>query len=276
MQRTLLSLKEIQKEELSLLLELDRFCKKNYIQYTLCGGTLLGAIRHKGFIPWDDDIDIAMPRPDYNKFIKLMTSSEELAKNVEVIPNDAFPIFVKYVNKRIEVKEVYVEKIRHLWIDIIPLDALPTDEGTLIRVFSQAKRYRDMLALSWANAEEGKTPLKRWLKKAFLPLIHRTRISDWGARRLFNLCMEYPFGSTDYVGCISWGLYGPGERYPLSGFKHLTQVEFEGHMFPAISCWDSYLSGIYGDYMSLPPENKRHTHGLKAWRVSDVNKEKGM
>ena len=186
------------------------------------------------------------------------------------------PIYIKFVNKKIKTKEAYVEKPRYLWIDVIPIDALPSNDRTLNKIFRQARVYRHVFTRSWVNAEYGKNSLKKWIEKRLLPVIRKTGIPDWGARHLFELCMRCPFGSTDYVGCLSWGLYGAGERYPLSGFEHLTQVEFEGHMFPSISCWDSYLTGIYGDYMTLPPEGQRHTHDMKAWRVSDVNEEKGI
>lgn len=275
MQYRALSLAEIQKEELSLLLQIDAICRKENLRYTLCGGTLLGAIRHKGFIPWDDDIDIAMPRPDFNKFIEIVSSNKGIGE-IEIVPDGDFPAYAKFVNKKIKAKEVYVKRMQHLWVDVLPIDALPSNDDTLHRMFKQAKRYRDLLALGLVEAEGGKTLLKRWLKKIFLPLIIRVGIPNWGAKQLYSLCTKQSFGSTNFVGCISWGLYGPGERYPLAGFEHLTHVDFEGHMFPAISCWDSYLSGIYGDYMTLPPENQRHTHGLKAWKAANMNEERGM
>lgn len=84
-------------------------------------------------------------------------------------------------------------------------------------------------------------------------------------KEIENISARYPYNQCDYVGAVTWGLYGIGERMRKDEFERYTTVEFEGHYFKAFSCWDSYLRGLYGNYMELPPENKRHTHKINAW-----------
>ena len=86
--------------------------------------------------------------------------------------------------------------------------------------------------------------------------------------RLDALGKRRAFGDTSWVGCVAWGLYGAGERYPVDAWNEMDTLEFEGHEFPVIGCWDEYLKGIYGNYMQLPPKEKRVAHGVRAWRIN--------
>ena len=87
------------------------------------------------------------------------------------------------------------------------------------------------------------------------------------ARKLDALARSVPYGSTGYVGVLTWGLYGVGERMAIEAFENKVDVEFEGHALPAMSCWKEYLTSIYGDYMQLPPEEERKTHRFEAWKI---------
>lgn len=260
---------EVQQELLNLLVELDLFFRTEGLRYSLCGGTLLGAVRHKGFIPWDDDIDIAMPRPDFERFLVLANNGAlPSERSLETIPLNGGPaLLAKYVNQTVAVKERYISNVSHLWIDVLPVDGLPSNSREVVRIYRCARIYRRLIRFCRANENDGKNLFTKFAHKIGSPAARRLGIEQVIAKRIDSLSRKYDFGSTGYAGIITWGLYGAGERYPDKAFDSLAEVDFEGRKFPAISCFDAYLSGIYGDYMQLPPEDKRETHEAIVWRI---------
>ena len=261
-----LSLKEIKGKELNILLEVKKFCKKNNLTYYLAGGTLLGAIRHKGFIPWDDDIDICMPRPDYEKFVR---SFEGENKNIKVVSDTMgtciFP-FAKVIDSATYIDSRYSisESNSCLWVDVFPVDGLPAEQSQMQSLYWRADFYRTILLLTDARLGEGKTFFRKYSKYILKPLA-RLYGPQRSSRKIRQIALTVPYENAENVGIITWGLYGIGECMKKSEFLQKTTVEFEGEAFSAFSCWDSYLHGLYGDYMKLPPVDQRKTHDMQVF-----------
>ncbi len=264
-----LDLSEIKKVELRILLEFDKFCKANDLRYYLAGGTLLGAIRHRGFIPWDDDIDVCMPRDDYERLQSIGREINGLLLKSNKQGNASIP-FSKLVDPKTKIDLQFVDNDydNNLWIDIFPVDGLPKDFDEVKAIYSKCNFYRRIFLLSDAKLGEGKTFFKKYAKYLLQPFV---RI--YGKRRCIEnierLAAKYPYAESEYVGIVTWGLYGAGERMLKSEFEQVVEVEFEGHGFPAFSCWDSYLRGLYHDYMQLPPLEKRQTHDMVAYLLEE-------
>ena len=266
----LLNSSQIKENEVKILLDFDNFCKTNNLKYYLAGGTLLGAIRHKGFIPWDDDIDVCMPRPDYDFFVK---NYEPLKSNYVVKSSSLKTLtspFAKIVNKNIYINTKYnsSEANKNLWIDIFPVDGLPEDSEEVKKIYKNCEFYRTILLLVDAKLGKGTTIFRKYSKYILKPLAKlygRKRC----VKKLEQIAKSNPYETSKYVGAVTWGLYGVGERMLKSEFEKSVEVEFEGHKFPAFSCWDSYLTGLYGDYMQLPPIEKRKTHNMTVYLKED-------
>lgn len=269
-----LSSKEIKKIELDILKDFDIFCKENNLKYYLSGGTLLGAIRHKGFIPWDDDIDVCMPRKDYDRLIDIFPEKYEEKYILRSIKkkNFLYP-FIKIVNIKTKIDCEYTENEfeNNLWIDIFPVDGLPNDEKELKNIYDKVKFYRKLLLLNFAKINKGKTLLKK-IFKPFAIIIARLIGTKFCLKKIENIALTYDYDKSNYVGAITWGLYGVGERMKKVEFEKVIYVDFEGYKFPAFSCWNSYLRGLYKNYMELPPVEKRKTHDMKAYYIGDDDK----
>lgn len=264
-----LSLNQIKKIELDILIYFDKYCCEHGLRYYLAGGTLLGAIRHRGFIPWDDDIDVCMPRADYEYLI----SNFDEYKNFKLLTYCSGTIdrpFLRLVNKDTIVEWSYFDNKldNNIWIDIFPVDGLPNDYNEVKKIYKTCDVYRKVLVLTDVKLGEGKSIVKKYAKYILKPLAN-----IYGKHRCINniekIAAQYPYNESNYVGIVTWGLYGAGERMPKSEFEKPIEVEFEGYKFPAFSCWDSYLKGLYGDYMQLPPVEKRKTHDMVAYLVEE-------
>ena len=262
-----LSLQEIKEKELDILLETDRICRRHDISLKLVSGTLLGAVRHKGFIPWDDDIDTGLSRPDYNRFIDIC--EKELPDNLRMLcyekKTSDFP-FCKIVDTRYQVEMEYLEGTGYLWIDIFPFDGLPESDREVEALYRKTAALRKLMQTADAKENTGKTELKRVLKRFAVPILNipgRRFYSD----RIYREATKYNFDECIYCGGTVWGLYGSSERIGKAGFLEDAIVEFEGHSFHTMGCWDEYLSHLYGDYMTLPPENERPTHDMAVWEA---------
>lgn len=257
---------EAKKIELNILLKFDEFCRDHKLRYTLCAGTLLGAIRHKGFIPWDDDIDLMMARPDYEKFLALVRKDDSFFKNLDYFVEDGsdpksayrFP-FIKIYDLHTQVKSLYVDRYTSLWIDVFPVDGLPEDWEEVKEIYRKGDQYRKILGLTFARLGAGKTKL-HMLSKYILKPLARLYGADRCIRKLNELGLKYPYEKCRYVGMVTFGIFGPGERFEKEGFEKPIEVDFEGHKLPAFASWDAYLTGKYGDYMILPPEKDRKIH----------------
>ena len=262
-----LKLDEIKEIELEILLTFDKFCKENGLKYYLAGGTLLGAIRHKGFIPWDDDIDVCMPREDYERFLNLYIDEKKYVLVSNSIGNFTAP-FGGLQNAYTKVVSDYSEGESKLWIDIFPVDGLSENLDEVKRVYKKCTFYRKILLLASAKIGEGKTIFNKYIKYILKPIA-----MFYGKQRcvknIEKIAAQYPYDESKYVGIVTWGLYGAGERMLKSEFEKSIEVEFEGHKFPAFSCWDSYLRGLYGDYMQLPPIEKRKSHDMVAYLIEE-------
>ncbi|MDO4921925.1 MAG: LicD family protein [Phascolarctobacterium sp.] len=263
-----LDIENIKKIELQILFNFDAFCKAKNLKYYLAGGTLLGSIRHKGFIPWDDDIDVCMPRKDYLKFVKSFDGYDAHLKVHSNLKGNFGAPFAKIVDTRTRIDSKYVQNDidTHLWIDVFPVDGLPENIADVEKIYQRCNFYRRLLLLTDAKLGEGTTAFHKYSKYLLKPL---ARI--YGKQRCIDniekIAEQYPYESAEYAGIITWGLYGAGERMLKSEFEQAVEVEFEGHKFPAFSCWDSYLKGLYGNYMQLPPVEKRRTHDMTAYLI---------
>lgn len=260
-----LSSQEVKQLELEMLLKFDEICKSNSLYYTLCGGTLLGAVRHKGFIPWDDDIDVLMPRPDFERLLEMVRSkSVALPEYMDIASWFTSPPvyvpFVKIIDKRTLVKEEFMSGDKHLWIDIFVTDACPDDEKIVRTIFNKSLFLRKLLFKKQTRAGSGKTKAKAVLKDILRVILSPISLVSI-CRAIENNAKKYDFASSSYIAGIQWG-YGPQEKVSKRAWMAPIELEFEGHTFPAPSNYDEYLSNLYGDYMTLPPENKRISHDM--------------
>jgi lipopolysaccharide cholinephosphotransferase len=255
-----ISLTEMREIELNLLKELVKVCKENNLRYFLAGGTLLGAIRHHGFIPWDDDIDVLMPREDYRQLIKIFNAeNKETLKIFSIYNNsDYYYTFLKLVDTRTKMLDQQKLLIKDLGvgIDIFPMDGMPANKRAAKKLFKKVRRYSKMQYLARLPAFPHNC---RWYKMMQMSVryILGKRIGYQALiQNIENLATEYDFETCDYVGCSVAG-YGIKERVSKKAFAATIQVQFEDGYYDAPIGYDEYLSNLYGDYMRLPPEEKR-------------------
>lgn len=153
---------EIKKIEVEILSDIVSFCQRNQLRVYLSGGTLLGAIRHHGFIPWDDDIDVCMPRMDYEKFIRSFQSEKEYIQVQSLLtPNFSAP-FAKVVDLRTSIKSEFSNRDidQHLWVDVFPVDGLPESLEEVKKIYAKCNYYRKIYLLTDATLGKGRTKNK--------------------------------------------------------------------------------------------------------------------
>lgn len=268
-----LTRREIQNSEKDILKSVVSFLDSNHLRYSLCGGTLLGAIRHKGFIPWDDDIDIFMPRPDYDRLLTIVKKNKTIDRysvHAVELKNLNLP-FIKIYDQNIRTDDgTFDDKYeKHLWIDIFPIDGLPENDDECARLFKRRNSYKRILFLrkrtNKAILERNSLP-KAFLKIAIKFIINLLPANLW-AKKISNLTKKYPYKTNDTVGCLVWG-YGPQERMSKADVEQYAKVDFEGLKLNGLKKYDEYLTNLYGDYMKLPPKEKRITHSFKAWHTT--------
>ena len=161
-----INIEEIRKLQISILLYVHEFCKKNNIRYSLSGGTLLGAVRHKGYIPWDDDIDIMMPRPDYERFVNEFNENrKDVEYKVICSYNDSqfFQPFAKVVNTKTFLKETYKRPVAQMgvYIDVFPIDGLPNDEQKREKYWNFIARQKNISTAVYENDNSREKGIKK-------------------------------------------------------------------------------------------------------------------
>ena len=252
-----ITLEEIKGIEIEILKDIDRFCSMNGIRYSLCGGSVIGAVRHKGFIPWDDDIDLMMPRTDYDKFLSTYVSDRNYIVDMGA-SGEYTEQFAKVVRKGTVLKDTTLDRM--LWgvfVDIFPVDGIP----------SAHKEYTDRLQKLHRRIEyifpyykySGDRRLVRFFRYCLKKITHPTYGSVRKIKKELNAIVRNQLPEDSPFNTVIFGdfrifLFDP------SLFRDITDIEFEGGMFKVIRDTHTYLSAIYGDYMTLPPEEKRVSH----------------
>ncbi len=267
---------------LDVLEKFITICKEHKLTYFCCGGTAIGAIRHHGMIPWDDDVDVFMPRPEYDRFIQI-ASQMDLGKYELVTPYtyDNYPLyFVKLCNRETTLQELEdTPCVYGLYIDIFPIDGAPDDyeqARAMERRFTKTKNklaaisshvsFMDYLRFLLIPKEWG-----RFVRKTF-GFFFRGTYRRLLLRKMNSICYKYDY-STSKLVAVYCGSYGPKEVFPKEWLQGIKQFQFEGLTVDLPSGYDQYLRQYYGDYMQLPPGEKRQSHHFKAYFNLDVREE---
>ena len=256
---------------LEILSFIDRICRKLNLKYSLAWGTLIGAVRHHGLIPWDDDIDVIMPRKDYMKFISYMCENEGTLSPFNLVSiynrNDYFYLVSRVVNNETmtipEKKSIQKQKNFGLFVDIYPLDYCGNTYEQATKFFEKQMRVETLRYMALSDTfQKAKTSVFRTIIK--YPLFMYSKAMGAGSflRKLEKNINKINENDTQY--CCSWcgtgGMPATKLVFPSEWFNELMEVQFEDQYYFIPKHYDEILSQVYGDYMSFPPIEEQVGH----------------
>ena len=260
-----LTLRELQEVELGILNSFHFFCEKHGLRYYMGGGTLIGAIRHKGFIPWDDDIDLMMPRPDYMKLVDLVKKDCMLDENHKVdccyFNPGALSSALRIFDTRTELtfENFRMPYVLGCWIDVFPIDGLHPSPAKRKHHFKEMRLAMDLYLLSitkFGGKRRSKlaTVLQYGVAPAlpFVRLFKNHQYTAW----LDRISRRYDYDKCEWVGVLE-GRAEEKEALHKADLEPAIEVDFEGGKYWAMANYHEYLTNLYGDYMQLPPESER-------------------
>lgn len=255
---------ELKSVQLEILDYTDEFCKKNNIKYWLDSGTLLGAVRHKGYIPWDDDIDIGMLREDYDKFMNTFNSNNSGKYRFYSIENNEE--FLYSFGKILDTETILYEpngmrNALSINIDVFVYDNAPDKDAELNRMYNRRDRYRLIQNLRIARNKPNGNIFRRTMVYLLRGIVRVTTIflpENYYIKKIINNSKKFNNIPTKCVGDFS--AFSRIEACEKSIFRDFVNVTFENKLYPAPVDYDKWLTAFYGDYMTLPPVEKRVTH----------------
>lgn len=257
-------LRKVQLTQLEIIKEIDLICKNNGIAYFLCAGTALGAVRHNGFIPWDDDLDIMLPRGDYEKLINAL--SNQLSENYWLQSYQTDPHYWQPFAKVRKLGTVYKEKGMEafpdertgIWVDIFPMDYVKKKGAVTSKWF----RFWVKMISFTLRVREFKLKNSSFSRRYTLPIgFLRVFSSDFLKRIQEGLMQGKKEGATCFVNFASTYEVNK-ETYPIEWFSECVRIAFEDTELPIANGTHEYLQQLYGDYMKLPPVEKRTGHNM--------------
>lgn len=246
----------IQHHSINILREIDRICRANDIPYFITNGTLLGAVRHKGFIPWDDDIDVAMLRPDFNRFVK--HAREWLSAPYEFISPETYEKCPGELSKVIDGSTTLIERWSYnqlggVYVDVWVLDAVSDKRWQRRLHFSSYKVLNRLLYMRNRDPYKRGHGMSSWWPRIVQSLFKNSTLQRW-MHKVQTAC---DFDKHDKICMLDNGEKSIISKKVIGQRK---EYEFESQLFFGPEDYDTYLRALYGEYLELPPENKRRVH----------------
>lgn len=258
-----IDIEKLRELQMQVMDAVDGFCRQNRIRYFITAGTLIGALRHKGYVPWDDDIDIVMLRNDYEKFIAQFreTSSRYKVCSIATDPNCHFSYAKVYDDNTIFIEgyEKNDENPIGVNIDIFPLDNVTDNYNDAVALKKKIKPYDDILTVKHIVKKD-----RGFWKNVSLSILKRLCSLvpfSWCIRRIDRIARKFEQNTNSrYV--VNAVIYAKGEREILERewFRDSIELPFENRKYLAPIGADQYMRRLFGDYMQLPPVEKRVTH----------------
>jgi len=274
-------LNDTQRYILHVLREVVRVLDELNIPYYMQGGTMLGAIRHGGFIPWDDDVDLGIPRADYDRLLKEVAA--HLPENLELRTyddeTDHHYYFARIVDTRYQIRRMgsLEERLENIWVDLFPLDGMPN--GCAVR---QLHKFRLLMTrlkfhLSCFEKVNIKRPGRPLVERIIIKIAMLTRVGKWFNTRkqldkMDRLLKKYPVEQSDYlVNFTGQTSYKFNEMFKKEVYGNGKLYQFESFSLMGPEQYDTYLKSLYGDYMTPPREEDRNAHAAELVPIKEVD-----
>lgn len=264
------TLSKLHEIELEMLIEVDRICRECGIKYTIIGGTLLGAVRHGGFIPWDDDADIAMLRPEYEKFRKAV--KKELDKSrfyfQDYRNTKGYRWGYAKIRRRntlfLRENQEHMPYGQEIFIDIFPIDSVP--EGKISRKFHQFVCFC-VRKILWAAV--GRKADKSRAMRLIYNILYRIpdKLVFNVYERLSSISSKMP--KSELVRTLTFPMPHKAYGYKREWFSETEDIKFENYYFAGVKDYKGWLEFEFGNYMQLPPKNRRKAHPVSQIRLLD-------
>lgn len=260
-----MSLEEVQQTGLNLLKSFCEYCQLNNYSFFLSNGTLLGAIKYKGYIPWDDDVDVFMPREDYN----LLINSFENTDTIQLLSHERNSKYGYPFAKYCDATTLKIESYQPIIGDVnqgVCIDVFPLDHFSNSKMIAKLQAFYNSIKVTLFSLSQLDSYDNSFLKRCVYRL---SKII--GYERLLACMLKAPKlkkKKSKYIGNRVWAVYGSKEVVESESFTNTVTVLFEGFEFPAPVGYHSYLTSLYGDYKKDPPVDKQKTHHLfKAYKL---------
>ncbi len=257
-----INLSELKQIQLDIMKYFDSFCKNNGLKYSLAGGSLIGAVRHDGYIPWDDDIDVIMLRGDYDKMLEIFNNSKSDYKVFTPQNCDYYCLpYAKIANIKTVLQEnssAFSGRDFGINIDIFPVDNLPNDDGEIESFYKKIRKLRDIHDVKMIKISRSRSVIRNLMLILFkigAVCFNKHKI----AQKISYAITAYKDNVPSKRACLL-GMYARREILPADVFENTVPHKFEDTRFEIFEKYDKYLTSLYGDYMKLPPKDKQVSH----------------